>query len=245
MSLLRNRFPLAWTYHRNTALPSATTPTAPIVPPAGSAGPEDGTLPWVRLLAELPETTLAEALRLRASTRTFAPQPLALGHLGAVLDAGFGGVTDSGGFRRFAPSAGGLHPLQAFVLVRDVTDLDPGLHHYAVGGLERVFARRLSATLLTWLFVDQPFAAAAAAVVVTVAAPEATLGKYGDRGYRHALLEAGHVAQNMNLAAAAMGVGCCNLGGFRDRELSQLLDLDGEDHFPVYALALGVPSWTW
>jgi SagB-type dehydrogenase family enzyme len=242
MSLLRTRFPLAWSYHRNTALPSATMPTAPVVAPLGPAGPEDGTLPWVRLPTGLPQTTLAEALRLRASTREFAPQPIGLGHLGAVLHAGFGGVAGGDGFRRFAPSAGGFYPLQAYVLVRDVTDLEPGLHHYAVGGLERMFARRLSATLLTWLFVGQPFAATAAAVVVTVGAPAATLGKYGDRGYRHALLEAGHAAQNMNLAAAAMGVGCCNLGGFRDRELARLLDLDGEDRFPVYALALGVPS---
>jgi SagB-type dehydrogenase family enzyme len=63
--------------------------------------------------------------------------------------------------------------------------------------------------------------------------------KYGARGYRFVLLEAGHVAQNINLVATALGMGCVNLGGYYDRRIDDLLNLDGVTHSTVYMIALG------
>lgn len=63
--------------------------------------------------------------------------------------------------------------------------------------------------------------------------------KYGDRGYRYALLEAGHVAQNLNLAATALNYGCVNIGGFFDRKIDQFLGLDGLTHSTIYMMLIG------
>jgi SagB-type dehydrogenase family enzyme len=63
--------------------------------------------------------------------------------------------------------------------------------------------------------------------------------KYGVRGYRFALLEAGHVGQNVTLAAAALRVAALPVGGFFDRRLDELVGADGLDEASVYAIVLG------
>ncbi len=80
---------------------------------------------------------------------------------------------------------------------------------------------------------------AAAAVILITAVFQRTTFKYGERGYRFALIEAGHVAQNIDLVASALGLPAANLGGFFDRELEMLLDVDGVEQSLVYAVAIG------
>jgi SagB-type dehydrogenase family enzyme len=77
--------------------------------------------------------------------------------------------------------------------------------------------------------------------VITAALRDA-LERYGDRGYRYLLLEAGHVAQNVNLAGSALRIGTLDLGGFLDGQLAAALGLD--EQVPLYAVALGRPSTT-
>jgi SagB-type dehydrogenase family enzyme len=72
--------------------------------------------------------------------------------------------------------------------------------------------------------------------------PRRTSRKYGDRGYRYLLLEAGHVAQNVVLTANALGLATCCGGGFLDDELAGLLLADIEHEVPVYAIAVGTPA---
>jgi SagB-type dehydrogenase family enzyme len=68
---------------------------------------------------------------------------------------------------------------------------------------------------------------------------ERSLFKYRDRGYRFILLEAGHVAQNMNLAATALGLGSVDIGGYFDRQADELLGLDGLTHSTIYMVGIG------
>jgi SagB-type dehydrogenase family enzyme len=65
--------------------------------------------------------------------------------------------------------------------------------------------------------------------------------KYGERSYRFALLEAGHIAQNLLLAATAEGVAALPVGGFVEDKLNALLGLNGRDEFAVYLILLGCP----
>ena len=58
--------------------------------------------------------------------------------------------------------------------------------------------------------------------------------KYGVRGYRFALLEAGHVGQNVLLAATALGLGAVPLGGYYDRLTDEFLGLDGVNESTLY-----------
>jgi SagB-type dehydrogenase family enzyme len=66
-----------------------------------------------------------------------------------------------------------------------------------------------------------------------------TRWKYRERTYRYVLLEAGHIAQNLCLAATAMGLGACPVGAFFDDDLNALLELDGRDEAALYIVAVG------
>lgn len=63
--------------------------------------------------------------------------------------------------------------------------------------------------------------------------------KYGDRGYRYILLEAGHMAQNIYLLSAALGLKCCAIGGYIDDKINRLIDFDDQQEAVLYMLSLG------
>ena len=71
-----------------------------------------------------------------------------------------------------------------------------------------------------------------------------TRWKYRERSYRYVLLEAGHIAQNLYLAAVSMGLGTCAVGAFRDDQLNDLLGLDGVDEAALYMLSTAAASGT-
>jgi SagB-type dehydrogenase family enzyme len=86
---------------------------------------------------------------------------------------------------------------------------------------------------------SQAFSLRLAFTVVLTAVVERSYRKYRERSYRFALLEAGHVAQNVCLAAAPAGLSAAPLGGFRDGLLAQELHLRTALEVPIYAVALG------
>ncbi|MEI8411399.1 MULTISPECIES: SagB/ThcOx family dehydrogenase [unclassified Kribbella] len=240
--------PLAWTYHRGTAGRLVSTPESISPPP--QPGREDPSARWVPLPPDVRVVApLAELIRDRVSCRAFRDRPISLAELATLLRSGYGttGVTDDGPLYmidRAVPSAGGLYPLEVSVVARSVDALQAGIYHYVplADGLEEVREHPVAASQISHLFMDQPWAAEAAVVLVLSAVCGRSLVKYGDRGYRYLLLEAGHVAQNLVLAATGLGLGTVNLGGFFDDELSSLLCLDIESEIVLYGVAVGHPS---
>jgi len=184
-----------------------------------------------------PETTpAAPPAGQRRSTRTFdGSGNLTLADLRRILEAVYPGPT---GFAH--ASAGGLYAVETFLIPRRVDGCAPdGLLHVLRGetGLERLWdcPHVLSAT-----FPAQTWVHEAALVIVIVALVAPYVSRYGERGYRFALLEAGAIAHELETRAARRGIGACALGGFVDSELASALDLDiacGEQ--PVLCLALG------
>jgi SagB-type dehydrogenase family enzyme len=81
-----------------------------------------------------------------------------------------------------------------------------------------------------------------ALVLVQTAIFQRTAIKHGPRGYRFALLEAGHAAENILLAAAAMGLGTLPWGGYLDDKLNALLGVDGVDETAVHCVLIGTPD---
>ena len=63
--------------------------------------------------------------------------------------------------------------------------------------------------------------------------------RYGERGYRYVYLDAGHVCQNLYLAAQSVNSGVCAIGAFDDDELNKLIGLDGEEQFVAYLATVG------
>jgi len=146
---------------------------------------------------------------------------------------------------RTVPSAGALYPLELFFHTVHTEGLNPGLYHYNASQHNVCLLRRADETQRIANALVQPAIARGASVVLFITAMfERTLFKYADRGYRFVMLEAGHVAQNVNLCTSALSLGCVNVGGFRDREIDGFLELDGVMHSTIYLIAIGERSFS-
>ncbi len=181
----------------------------------------------------------------RRSTRRFVEREMALETLGALLCAGYGvaeiaGLESGGKFaRRTAPSAGGLYPLDLYAIVRNLRGAPDGAHHFDPFGPSLEALGQPSAAAMAEAFYTWPFVEHANAVVCVAAEFLRCQKKYGPRGYRYILLEAGHVAQTLCLAAEEAGLATLCMGGFRDAALNRLLGLDPARQGVVYAVAIG------
>lgn len=190
-------------------------------------------LPEPRALA----CSLGDALARRASRREFTPGELELRTLATLLDAGNGRRDPN---RRTVPSAGALYPLEVFVAAHAVAGIPRGVHRYDAHAhaLEEHTAGDPWPALERSCPLPGMLSGGACALLV-VAIFGRTRFKYGLRGYRFALLEAGHVVQNIVLAAAALDVRALPWGGFYDAAVDTLVDVDGVEESVVYAVVVG------
>jgi SagB-type dehydrogenase family enzyme len=181
---------------------------------------------------------LGDLLARRRSERVEATRPVGLRDLATVLGSSYAARPMGGLLRRPVPSAGALYPLELYVVALAVTGIDAGVYHYDP------FRHRLAAlgpasfAGVREALVDPGVADAAAAILVITGVFWRSRFKYGLRGYRFTLLEAGHLVQNAVLAATDLELAALPLGGFHDTMLDQLVGADGLGEASLYALAL-------
>lgn len=188
---------------------------------------------------------LGQAVSQRVTSRHFSNEPLAFADAAAILHYAYGINRDnkdteySRPFRN-SPSAGALYPLDIFIHATAIEGLEKGIYHYnLLTNSLRFFDSGNREKDLHRIVVQEELLPAGMMIFIT-AQFERTLFKYKDRGYRFVLLDAGHLAQNINLVATALGLGCVNIGGYYDREADELLSLDGLTQSTIYMTAVGV-----
>lgn len=183
--------------------------------------------------------SLDKTLELRRSRREYADSPLSLEELSRLLHAAQG-ITDGGRGLRVAPSAGALYPIELYPVVHDVASLEPGIYHFAVQDHElELIQQDEFRNTIQQAGLGQAHLGEANVCFVLSAIFQRTRWKYRKRAYRYVLLEAGHIGQNLYLAAVSMGLGACAVGAFRDDDLNQLLGLDGTEEASLYIVAVG------
>ncbi|SVA31580.1 uncharacterized protein METZ01_LOCUS84434 [marine metagenome] len=150
---------------------------------------------------------LGEAILGRGSTRRFAREPITVDQLLALLAAA-STVTP-------ADFGGGLN--EPYLIVNAVDGLTPGAYHYSRESKELELLQegefRAEAGHLCF---EQALGADASAVVFFLADLELGLGKFGNRGYRVAQLEAGVMGGNVYIAAHSLGLGATGMTFFDD-----------------------------
>lgn len=186
---------------------------------------------------------LRDAIEARRSLREYGEAPLSLAELAFLLWSTQGVtrvVPDRATFRT-VPSAGARHALETVVLANRVDGLEPDAYQYLA--LEHRLMRLDRSPGLADRAADaclgQRMVHEAAVTFVWVAERARMAWRYGQRGVRYLFLDAGHVCQNLSLAAGAIGAGACAIGAFDDRRLNELLELDGVDRFVVYLASVG------
>ena len=188
--------------------------------------------------------TLDAALRQRKSVRDFQAKSISLGQLAYVLWASTGLQRVEQGYEfRTAPSAGALYPIETYVIANDVRKLEQGVYHYSIRDhkLEQIvqgdMRRQITAAAL-----GQGMCATAAAVFVWSAVFERCKWKYGQRAYRYIHLDAGHIAENLSLAAVSLNLGSCEIGALFDDDANAILGIDGIEESTILMAAVGVPA---
>jgi SagB-type dehydrogenase family enzyme len=206
---------------------------------------------------QLPRThrrgELARVLRRRRSVREFSTEPVSLQELGELLglSCGVTGAQHLGGsdylLLRSNPSGGALYPIEVYPIVFRGRDVAPGLYHYAPRehALELITAGEFQETVFQ-ITMKQQVVREASFVIALTALTARNMFKYGERGYRYMLLDAGHLAENLYLTANVLDLGCVTIAGFIDDRLNELLDIDGVNEFAVYLFVSGhMPRQPW
>jgi len=189
---------------------------------------------------------LEHVLRSRRSVGRFGSQALGVEQLATMLWAAYGvnepAPADGPPWPdlRTVPSGGALYPLELYVFALDVHGLEPGVYHYDPRRhrLDELRRADLGETMQRVLTAPE-LAESAAAIVAITGVFWRSRFKYGLRGYRFTLLEAGHVAQNLLLAGTALELAACPCGGFFERRLDPLLEVDGVEESTLYLVLVG------
>lgn len=174
----------------------------------------------------------------RVTCRNFDPDAiLPLDTLSSILHAVFGEQARAevapGAFalKKNSPSGGGLHPIEAYVLAQRVASVQPGLYHYRVDthGLDLLCPMdTLPAGFALTAVAGQPWFHQAPVLVLLVARFGRSQWKYRNHPklYRAITLEAGHLSQNLYLAATQHGLGAFITAAINEIPIEQALRLD-------------------
>lgn len=191
----------------------------------------------------VPDKALSELIEERASRRTFTGQPANPVDLASILYAGHGVRSSPSGqfFGRTVPSGGALYPLELFVAPENVHGMARGLYRYDPEnhGLETISTDTCLPAFHEAVPTSAEFLDDTSFVVLVLGVFWRTRFKYGQRGYRFALLEAGHAMQNMLLCAEGLGLSVCPVGGFYDAPLNSLVMVDGVTEAVLYLACFG------
>jgi SagB-type dehydrogenase family enzyme len=192
----------------------------------------------------LATSSVDQALRRRKSIRSYADRPLSKEQLAYLLWASTGIQGREHVFEfRTAPSAGALYPIETYVVVNNVEGVPQGLYHYSVKrhALEELRSGDMRQAITT-AAMGQRMCSQAGVVFIWTAIFQRSRWRYHDRGYRYIYLDAGHIAENLALAATSMGLGTCQVGALFDDEVNDIVGVDGVEESTIYMSVVGWPQ---
>ena len=197
-------------------------------------------------------TELEKLIRQRVTCRNWdASRALSAEDFASTLFRAFGAraTSDEPGItvmKRAVPSAGGLHPTEAYLLVQNVEGVAPGLYHYhpvdhALEPLGRIEAHESAAIALRMVAGQRHFMNAHV-VIVLASRFRRTFWKYRNhaKAYRAVILDAGHLSQALYLASAERGLAAFITAAVNERDIESIFGLD-----PMLEGVLAVCGFGW
>ena len=201
------------------------------------------------LPAAVGDSDLLRLMARRRTTRTATRQPISQRQLSDFLFAGMGITGHTANCvgslpLSMTPSGGARNPYEAYIYARSVEGLDPGFYHYSafehtLGRLETHGSPKPSELMGGQEWTDEM-----PCIVFLCAFFERTMWKYADaNAYRVVLIEAGHIGQNMMLAATHHGLSACPSAALNHSQVKKCLGLgDASTRAPIYALTLSAAA---
>lgn len=193
---------------------------------------------------QIPDGELQTLLASRQTVRQYTEIALSLDELSFLLWATQGVRElhpDYKLTKRIVPSAGARHAFETFLLINRVEGIPAGLFRYSA--LQHaIFAINTSETIcseLTEACLKQAQITNSAVSFFWDAVVERMFWRYQERGYRYLHLDAGHVCQNLYLAAESINCGVCAIAAYDDELVNSTIGLDGVDQFIIYIASVG------
>jgi SagB-type dehydrogenase family enzyme len=185
-------------------------------------------------------TSLAAALSERHSAFTGDPDTaISLQELGTLLGLSLRERKDK---RRNYPSGGALYPVETYLITTAIEGSGPSAFHYdpTRHALENIGALPIGFDMKE--LAAHPPSLPLSALLVFTSVWQRSSAKYGDLAYLHALIESGHMSENILLVATALQLDARPYAGFNDDKIAALLDLDTSDEQPIHTVTLCKPS---
>ncbi len=186
------------------------------------------------------KVSLEKTIKIRRTIRSFTSQQLSLEQFSQLLWAAYG-ITEDRGYKRAAASGGACYPMDIYALVGEegIKGMDAGIYHYEPMGhsvsliLEGDLREAVARASLGQMWMATP------PLSLVICAEYARItSRYGDRGVRYAMIEAGHMGQNIFLQAEALGLGAGIVGAFRDEAVIQVMGTP-PSHEPLLIMPVG------
>ncbi|MCX8056725.1 MAG: SagB/ThcOx family dehydrogenase [Ignavibacteria bacterium] len=182
--------------------------------------------------------SLEEVLKKRRSVRSFKDEPITINDLSQLLWS-VQGISDTSWGLRTAPSAGALYPLEIYVVVGNIKDLETGVYKYnpKTHSLQKVLSGDKRKELYNSALQQESIILAPVNFVIA-GVFQRTAVKYGARAERYVYIEVGHAAQNLLLQATALNLGGVPIGAFYDERVKTILKFQQEEE-PLYIIPIG------
>lgn len=185
-------------------------------------------------------------LEARTSKHDFGPEPLTQQMLSTFLHYTYGVKRYIQAYNikkypvRQAPSAGGLQPVELYLVVNSVEGLPKGLYHYhpIKHALELLDRGNMRGEMVRCTIYSE-FVMYAPVICILTCNMDRVIWKYNDRSYRFVHVDTGVLTQNMYLVGTALNLNTCPLAAFYDDKINELLQVDGLKEFTVLLYALG------
>ena len=184
--------------------------------------------------------SLEKTIKVRRTIRSFTAQQLTLEQFSQLLWAAYG-ITEGRGYKRAAASGGACYPMDIYAIVGEdgVKGINAGIYHYEPMGhsvsliVEGDFREELARASLGQMWMATPPLSLA-----ICSEYDRITDRYGDRGVRYAMIEAGHIGQNIFLQAEALGLGAGIVGAFQDEAVIQVMGTP-PSHEPLLIMPVG------
>jgi SagB-type dehydrogenase family enzyme len=185
--------------------------------------------------------------RARRSSRDYRGAAITRAELDAILHTACGVTGTMTAVEpelplRAYPSSGALYAAEIYPAAFRVQALRPGVYHYrAIENLLEAVRPGIdpAAIVSAALPVEREMVAGAAVLVCLTGRFRRHERKYGEGGYRILVAEAGHISQNLVLAATALGLSARPFGGVFDDLVNQALGLDGDEEQFLLSVLVG------
>ena len=191
------------------------------------------------------QTDFFTILQKRTSQRFYRDEEMSLEQLSFLLWATQGVKSIRGDHYatlRTVPSGGARHAFETYLAVRKVAGLSAGVYHYLPleHALEPVGPLENPREQITAAMHGQKWAGGCAVAFLYSFGPYRAEWRYSTSAHRVALIDAGHVVQNLYLACEAVACGTCAVAAIDQTVADALCCLDGKEEFIVYAAPVGL-----